>query len=63
MFYTILEDLILYQQLAFKPSKYSNYELKFFRYFYNKTQIDLSFLIIMKIEGADFIFLFVKQDN
>ena len=63
MFYTILEDLILYQQLAFKPSKYSNYELKLFKYFYDKTQIDLSFLIIMKIEGVDFIFLFVKQDK
>ena len=63
MFYTILEDLILYQQLAFKPSKYSNYELKLFKYFYDKTQIDLSFLIIMKIEGVDFIFLFVKHDK
>ena len=63
MFYTILEDLILYQQLTLKPSKYSNYELKFYKYFYDKTQIDLSHIIIMKIEGVDLIFLFVKHDK
>lgn len=63
MFYTILDDLILYQQLTLKPSKYSNYELKLHNYFYNKTQINPSYIILINIEGIDFIFFFVKQDR
>ena len=63
MFYTILEDLILYQKLRIKPSKYSNYELKLYNYFYNKTQIDPSYIILIKIEHIDFIFFFVKQNQ
>ncbi len=63
MFYTILDDLILYQQLTLKPSKYSNYELKLHNYFYNKTQINPTYIILINIEGIDFIFFFVKQDR
>ena len=63
MFYTILDDLILYQQLTLKPSKYSNFELKLHNYFYNKTQINPSSIILINIEGIDFIFFFVKQNG
>lgn len=63
MFYTILDDLILYQQLTIKPLKYSNYELILHNYFYNKTQIDPSYIILIKIENKDFIFFFVKQEK
>ncbi len=63
MFYTILEDLILYQRLSIKPSKYTNYELKLHNYFFNKTQIDPSYIILIKIEHIDFIFFFVKQNQ
>ncbi|MFX0039856.1 MAG: hypothetical protein ACFFCY_01260 [Promethearchaeota archaeon] len=63
MFYTILDDLILYQQIAIKPSKYSNYELKLHSYFYDKTQIDPSYIILIKIEQIDFIFFFIRQDK
>jgi len=63
MFYTILDDLILYQLLTIKPSKYSNYELKLHRYFFDKTQIDPSYIIIITIENDDFIFFFVNQDK
>ncbi len=63
MFYTILDDLILYQQLTLKPSKYSNYELKLYNYFYDKTQINPSYIILIKIEGIDFIFFFVQQNT
>lgn len=63
MFYTILDDLILYQCLTIKPSKYSNYELKLHKYFYDKTQIDPSYIILISIEHIDFIFFFVKQDK
>ncbi|MFX1417481.1 MAG: hypothetical protein ACFE9N_01030 [Promethearchaeota archaeon] len=63
MFYTICEDLLLYQQLTLKPAKYSNYELKLHNYFYNKTQIDPSYIILIKSEDVDFIFFFIKQDQ
>lgn len=63
MFYTMCLDLILYQELTIKPSKYSNYELKLHRYFYDKTQVDPSYIILIKIEDFDFIFFFVKQDE
>ena len=63
MFYTILDDLILYQRLSIKPGKYSNYELKLHKYFFNKTQIDPSYIILIKIEHIDFIFFFVKQNQ
>ncbi|MFW9998781.1 MAG: hypothetical protein ACFE9Q_04640 [Candidatus Hodarchaeota archaeon] len=63
MFYTILDDLILYQRLTIMPCKYSNYELKLHKYFYDKTEIDPSFIIIIKIEDLDFIFFFVRQDQ
>lgn len=64
MFYTILDDLILYQQLIIKPSKYSNYELKLHNYFYEKTEgIDPSYIFLIKIENTDFIFFFVRQDK
>ena len=61
MFYTILDDLILYQSLKIKPSKYSNYELKLHNYFYNKTQIDPSYIINVKIEDEHFIFFFINK--
>ena len=63
MFYTILDDLILYQILTIKPSKYSNYELKLHRYFFDKTQIDPSYIILIKIEDDEFVFFFVNQDK
>ncbi|NVM37259.1 MAG: hypothetical protein HWN81_16805 [Candidatus Lokiarchaeota archaeon] len=64
MFYTILDDiLILYQLLTIKPSKYTNYELNLYKYFYDKTKIIPSYIIIIKIEDDEFIFLFVKQDK
>jgi len=63
MFYTILDDLILYQSLTIKPSKYTNYELSLYKYFYDKTNVEPSYIIIIKIEGDEFIFLFVKQDK
>jgi len=63
MFYTILDDLILYQHLSIKPPKYSNYELKLHNYFYEKTQVYPLYIIIIKIENNDFIFFFVKQNN
>ena len=63
MFYTMLHDLILYQRLSIKPGKYSNYELKLHKYFFNKTQIDPSYIILIKIEHIDFIFFFVKQNQ
>ena len=64
MFYTILDDLILYQQLTIKPSKYSNYELKLHKYFYEITQgIDPSYIFLIKIEKTDFIFFFIQQDH
>lgn len=63
MFYTILDDLILYQRLAIKPSKYTNYELELHKYFFSKTQIDPSYIIIVRIEDMDFIFFFINQKN
>ena len=64
MFYTILDDIfILYQLFTIKPSKYSNYELKLHRYFFDKTQIDPSYIILIKIEDDEFIFFFVNQDK
>ncbi|UCC21008.1 MAG: hypothetical protein JSV62_06930 [Promethearchaeota archaeon] len=64
MFYTILDDLILYQKLTIKPSKYSNYELILHRYFHEKTKgIDPSYIFLFNIESIDFIFFFVKQND
>lgn len=63
MFYTILDDLILYQVLAIDNIKYSNYELNLYKYFYDKTKIEPSHIVIIKVEDNEFIFLFVKQDN
>jgi len=63
MFYTIAEDLILYQQLSIKPLKYTNYELVLHNYFYNKTQIDPLYIILIKIDQIDFIFFFIRQDK
>jgi hypothetical protein len=63
MFYTILDDLILYQQLTIKPIKYTNFELNLHKYFYSKTQIDPSYIIVVRIEVTDFIFFFVKKNN
>ncbi|MDX1797089.1 MAG: hypothetical protein R3255_00430 [Candidatus Lokiarchaeia archaeon] len=63
MFFTILDDFILYQQLTLKPLKYSNFELKLHNYFYYKTHVNPSYIILINIEGNDFIFFFVKQDE
>ncbi|MFX0105941.1 MAG: hypothetical protein ACFE75_10650, partial [Candidatus Hodarchaeota archaeon] len=63
MFYTILDDFIFYQQLTFKPIKYSNYELKLHRYFYNKTLIDPSYTFIVKVENMDFFFFFINKKD
>ncbi|MFX0024286.1 MAG: hypothetical protein ACFE9S_18310 [Candidatus Hermodarchaeota archaeon] len=63
MFYTIADDLILYQMINLKPSKYSNYELKLYNYFHNKTQINPISIILINAEDIDFIFFFVKHDG
>jgi hypothetical protein len=63
MFYTILDDFILYQYLTIKPSKYTNLELDLHKYFYSKTSIDPSYILIIKIEQTDFIFFFINQNN
>ncbi|KKK58094.1 hypothetical protein LCGC14_3047900 [marine sediment metagenome] len=62
MFYTILDDLILYQMLYFFK-KYSNYELKLHRYFYEKTQIDPTYITVVKIEDIEYIFFFIKKES
>jgi hypothetical protein len=63
MFYTIADNLILYQKLSVKPLKYSNYELKLHIYFYNKTQINPIYIILINVEDINFIFFFVNQDG
>ena len=47
MLYTILDDLIFYQTLTF-IRKYSNFELKLYDYFYNKTNIFPKNVIVIK---------------
>ncbi len=59
MFYTIANDLILYQLLSFKK-KYSNFELKLHNYFYQKTDgIFPEFIVVIN----EYIFFFVKNEN
>ena len=59
MFYTIVDDLILYQVFSF-IKKYSNYELKLREYFFEKTQgIYPEFIVVIK----QFIFFFVKKED
>lgn len=58
-FYTIAEDLIFYQMLSF-VRKYSNFELKLCKYFYNKTNGIVPELIIVIDK---YIFFFVKKDS
>ncbi|UCD00438.1 MAG: hypothetical protein JSV23_05965 [Promethearchaeota archaeon] len=59
MFYTITDDLVLYQLLSF-IKKFSNYELKLYQYFYQKTAgIYPEFIIIIN----QFIFFFVRKEN
>ena len=59
MFYTIADDLIFYQLLSI-VKKFSNFELKLFRYFYNKTSGIYPELIIIIDK---FIFFFVKSEK
>ncbi|MFW9900030.1 MAG: hypothetical protein ACFFDY_01935 [Candidatus Thorarchaeota archaeon] len=59
MFYTIAEDLILYQLLTF-IRKFKNYELKLRNYFYSRTDgIYPEFIVVIN----QFIFFFVKKEN
>jgi hypothetical protein len=59
MFYTIADDLILYQLISFMK-KYSNFELKLREYFFEKTQgIYPEFIIVIK----KYIFFFVKKED
>lgn len=59
MFYTIVDDLVLYQLLSF-IKKFSNYELKLREYFYQKTAgIYPEFIIVVN----QFIFFFVRKGN
>lgn len=59
MFYTIAEDLILYQLLTF-VRKFKNYELKLRNYFYSRTDgIYPEFIVVIN----QFIFFFVKKEN
>lgn len=58
-FYTILDDLYFYQMLSF-VRKYSNFELKLGKYFYNKTKgVYPEFIIVI----GKFVFFFVKNEN
>ncbi len=59
MFYTIADDLILYQIFSF-VKKYSNYELKLREYFFEKTKgIYPVFIVVIR----QFIFFFVKKED
>jgi len=59
MFYTIAEDLILYQLLTF-VKKFTNYELNLRNYFYTRTDgIYPEFIVVIN----QFIFFFVKKEN
>ena len=59
MFYTIADDLILYQIFSF-VKKYSNYELKLREYFFEKTKgIYPEFIVVIR----QFIFFFVKKED
>ncbi|UCC19099.1 MAG: hypothetical protein JSV62_13510 [Promethearchaeota archaeon] len=59
MFYTIADDLILYQVFSFVKI-YSNYELKLREYFYEKTEgIYPDFIVVIR----QFIFFFVKKEH
>ncbi|UCD00678.1 MAG: hypothetical protein JSV23_07240 [Promethearchaeota archaeon] len=50
--------------MTFKPSKYSNYELKLHKYFYDKTQgIDPSHIFNIKVKDHNFIFFFINKEN
>jgi len=62
MFYTILDDLILYQLLSF-CKKYSNHELQLHSYFFSKTQIDPSYIISIRIDDTEYIFFFVEKES
>ena len=58
-FYTIIDDLYFYQMLSF-VRKYSNFELKLSKYFFNKTNgIFPEFIVVID----KFIFFFVKKDR
>ncbi|MFW9878487.1 MAG: hypothetical protein ACFFG0_35850 [Candidatus Thorarchaeota archaeon] len=58
-FYSLLDDLYFYQILSF-VRKYSNFELKLNRYFYNKTNgIIPEFIVVIN----KFIFFFVRKDK
>lgn len=57
-FYTIIDDLYFYQMLSF-VKKYSNFELKLSKYFYNRTNgIYPEFIVVID----KFIFFFVKRE-
>jgi len=57
-FYTILDDLYFYQMLSF-VRKYTNFEIKLGKYFFNKTQVWAEFIVVID----KFIFFFVKKEN
>ncbi|MBY8991062.1 MAG: hypothetical protein KGD58_09935 [Candidatus Lokiarchaeota archaeon] len=58
-FYTIIDDLYFYQMLSF-VRKYSNFELKLSKYFYNKTNgVFPEFIVVID----KFIFFFVRKDR
>lgn len=59
MFYTIADDLILYQFLSF-VKKYTNTELSLFKFFYEKTNgIYPEFIVVIN----HFIFFFVRNES
>ncbi|MFX1364645.1 MAG: KH domain-containing protein [Promethearchaeota archaeon] len=59
MFYTIVDDLILYQLISF-IKRYTNFELKLREYFAQKTEgIYPEFIIVIN----EFIFFFVKKKD
>ena len=58
MLYTILDDLVFYQTLSF-IRKYSNFELKLFDFFYNRTKIYPRNIIIIN----NFVFYFVENEH
>lgn len=62
MFYTILDEFVLYQIFSFFK-KYSNYELKLHNYFYMKTKIDPIHINVTRIDNVEYIFYFIEKES
>jgi hypothetical protein len=58
MLFTILDDLIFYQIIRFRK-KFSNEEIRLFKYFYKKMRVYPENIIIIR----NFMFIFVKNED